>query len=96
MTVLPASAARRGGIRISIRCARWISKCLEFIKTFMIPAVSPDDVLTLKTPHDEELRICANIINRCYFRRDTRQEHSTTNGSRLQNFVIKRGARIGG
>lgn len=89
-------ARRRQEIRISIRCARWISKCLEFIKTFVIPDVSPDDILTLKTPHDEELRICADVINRCYFWRDKRQEQSTTNGSRLRNFVIKRGARIGG
>jgi len=46
-------ARRRQEIRISIRYARWISKCLEFIKTFVIPDVSLDDALTLKTPHDE-------------------------------------------
>jgi len=78
-------------------CAPQNSKCLEFIKTFMIPSMqtlSLAMILMLMTP-----RICfffADVMNCCYFRWDTHHEHPTTNGSRLRNFVIKRSTRIGG
>lgn len=80
-------------------CARRISKCLEFIKTFMIPEVYTGlgrcfNVNDTVGQESALLRGSNELL--LFSARYTPQEHPTTNGSRLRNFVIKRGTRIGG